>query len=152
MGDELANLPAGLHVPAAQSRSRHFNKVDIITPAMHAILNQIIHCPYQAGVRRLFLEGKTMELAALKLDQLKLCCPGKVSALKSDNLDRITQVRSILADNFQAPRICPCFPGGWACPGLNCSRLLRRLMTQHRQDMSATCAWKLEGSYWKAER
>lgn len=101
----IASLPAGIRSAAEQENHRFLSWKDAVTPAMQSVLAQIVHCPYKGMVRRLFLEGKTMELAALKLEQLKIrdsSRPG-LPALRPEDLDRAEAARTILADNFQAP-------------------------------------------------
>ena len=43
----------------------------ILTPSMRVILQQLFACPYQGAARRIFIEGKAMELIACKLDQIR---------------------------------------------------------------------------------
>ncbi len=105
MKHDMEKIPPGLRFPAQQGYGRHFNAVDIITPSMQSALNQIIHCPHQGTVRRLFLEGKVMELTALKLEQLTwgTHCKSMDPSLKSDDLDRVKEAMIILSKNFQDP-------------------------------------------------
>jgi AraC family transcriptional regulator, transcriptional activator of the genes for pyochelin and ferripyochelin receptors len=42
------------------------------TPAMQAIVNQILTCPFDGVVRRFYLEAKVLELIALRLQQLEV--------------------------------------------------------------------------------
>ncbi|WP_321413703.1 helix-turn-helix transcriptional regulator [uncultured Desulfobacter sp.] len=43
-----------------------------MAPEMQRAMNQIISCPYLGKTRALFLEGKAMELLALKLEQMRI--------------------------------------------------------------------------------
>ena len=44
---------------------------DRILPRMHLALNQILACPYTGKTRALFMESKTLELMAYKLEQIR---------------------------------------------------------------------------------
>ena len=74
------------------------------TPAMMLALHQILHCPYRGLTKQFYLEGKTLELIALKLNQLseQLDLPAD-SILKIDDVDRIYLARDILICNLDNP-------------------------------------------------
>ncbi|MEX0271504.1 helix-turn-helix transcriptional regulator [Leptolyngbyaceae cyanobacterium UHCC 1019] len=76
-----------------------------ITPSMQVTLQQILQCPYQGGFKRLYLEGKVLELMALQLMQVieqpvAACSYG---ALRSRDVDCIHQAREILIQNLDNP-------------------------------------------------
>ena len=73
------------------SKKLSSNAVDMITPSMHTVLNQIIHCPFSGTVRQLFLEGKVMELMAYKLELLaaKKVKRDESIFIKPDDVDRV---------------------------------------------------------------
>lgn len=74
------------------------------TPAMMLALHQILHCPYQGLTKRFYLESKTLELIALKLNQLSEQLDLRAaSTLKSDDIDRIYLARDILIRNLENP-------------------------------------------------
>lgn len=80
-----------------------------ITPKMQQVLHQILDCPYQRLNRRVYLEGKALELMTLRSQQIieqlvhsshpKTCRP----ILQPDDLDCIHQAREILLNNLQHP-------------------------------------------------
>ncbi|MEM6500597.1 MAG: AraC family transcriptional regulator [Cyanobacteria bacterium P01_C01_bin.89] len=76
-----------------------------ITPTMAIALRQIIHCPYRGLTRRLYLEGKALELMALQLDSLgeKVPTLPSSSSLKPDDVARIYLARDILIRNLDTP-------------------------------------------------
>ena len=92
-------LPGGLFDPA-QGVSR---LVDEITPAMRKSIYQVLQCPFQGTTRNLFMEGKTLELLALKLEQLqspknrRLDAPG----LRRGDLERVRHAASLLAGDLE---------------------------------------------------
>ncbi|MGD1854371.1 MAG: helix-turn-helix transcriptional regulator [Leptolyngbyaceae cyanobacterium] len=75
------------------------------TPSMLAAVQQILTCPYQENVRQLYLESKTLELLALKLEQMRqpeVAEDHKIT-LKSDNIYRLYQARHILLTDIEHP-------------------------------------------------
>jgi len=70
----------------------------IITSAMRVTLQQILQCPYQGTFKRLYLEGKVLELIALQLTQIvEQDSPLRaVSSLSNRDLDCIHQAKDIL--------------------------------------------------------
>ena len=55
---------------AGNGREFIFQK-NVSSPPMQQILHQIIQCRYHGRIRRLFLEGKALELLALKLEMIR---------------------------------------------------------------------------------
>ncbi|MEH2047298.1 helix-turn-helix transcriptional regulator [Nostoc sp.] len=76
-----------------------------MTPAMQLAVRQIIHCPYQGMMRRVYLEAKTLELIALQFSQIVESNKPKHQSinLKRDECDRIYQAREILINNLCNP-------------------------------------------------
>ncbi|MEM8611828.1 MAG: AraC family transcriptional regulator [Cyanobacteria bacterium P01_H01_bin.105] len=75
------------------------------TPSMLAAVQQILTCPYQGNVRQLYLESKTLELLALKLEQMRqpeVADDHKIT-LKSDDIHRLYQARHILLTDIEHP-------------------------------------------------
>ncbi|MEM7062455.1 MAG: AraC family transcriptional regulator [Cyanobacteria bacterium P01_B01_bin.77] len=79
--------------------------IDWTTPSMLSAVQQILTCPYQGKVRQLYLESKTIELIALKLEQMKqpeVEDDNKIT-LKSDDVHRLYQARQILLTDIEHP-------------------------------------------------
>lgn len=77
----------------------------IPTAAMQMILQQILHCPYQGCIKRMYLESKVWELIALQLDivlQPQLTSD-RSWELHTDDIDRIHHAREILAQHLDNP-------------------------------------------------
>lgn len=75
-----------------------------MTSAMNLAVRQIMHCPYQGMMRRVYLEAKTLELIALQFNQLvETDQPTEYANLKRDECDRIYQARDILINNLHNP-------------------------------------------------
>jgi AraC-like DNA-binding protein len=88
-----------------QSDGSCFDDVNQITPAMKAALEQIFYCPFQGKTKQIYLEGKCLELIALKLEQLKEMDKrtGLSCSLKPDDIDRIHLAKTILTTNLNNP-------------------------------------------------
>lgn len=107
MEDDLHKIPLKLQRPLEDKENicDPFNLTDIITPSMRMVLEQIIHCPYEGAVRRIFLEAKAMELIASKLDRLNPAIHEQEnnSYLKAGDIDRIHFAGELLSKNLQTP-------------------------------------------------
>lgn len=79
--------------------------INVITPAMRLVLEQIWRCPFQGQTRRIFLEGKCLELIALKLEQLSTELPQTKHPrpLSADDRDRIYAAQKILIEQLDDP-------------------------------------------------
>lgn len=80
-------------------------EVNAITPAMRVALEQIFHCPFHGKTQEIYLEGKCLELIALKLEQLKerVNKTERSCALKPDDIERIHFAKDILTENLEHP-------------------------------------------------
>lgn len=86
------------------SGQQPYNQIDAITPAMQAVLEQVLRCPFQGLTKQIYLEGKCWELIALKLDQLTTeSSPLTQKQLNSDDIDRIHKAKEVLTCNWQTP-------------------------------------------------
>ncbi len=75
-----------------------------ITPQMHFALQQILDCPHQGMMQRMYLESKVIELLSLQLTQF-VQSGGRQQAnrLKPTDIERIYQAREILIQNHVNP-------------------------------------------------
>lgn len=105
ISDALKELPAEIRRYLGDCDGRWFSEVNMITPAMRSPLEQIFHCPFQGRTKQMYLEGKCLELIALKLEQLKDIDKrtGTSCSLKPDDIDRIHHARAILTANLDNP-------------------------------------------------
>jgi hypothetical protein len=70
-----------------------------ITSAMQIALQQIINCPYQGKIPRMYLESKVWELMALQLAQMSEDSnKPQEDLLKLSDRDRLDEARNILRD------------------------------------------------------
>ena len=75
----------------------------VLTPAMRDTLQAMLHCPYRGLVKRLFLEGKLLELIALQLDQTDQTSRRQPTSLRGADVDKLRLVREWLDSNFLQP-------------------------------------------------
>lgn len=76
-----------------------------ITPNIRIILNQVINCQYKDCVKRLYFEGKILELIAVYLDEVifgKKTKGDQIKLSKAD-LDALYQARGVLDENITTP-------------------------------------------------
>lgn len=72
------------------------------SPAMGRVLEQILHCGFQGRVRRLFLEGKVLELVALKLDMVS-GTPGPPEGMTDQDMHGVLAARDLLLKDLRNP-------------------------------------------------
>lgn len=98
-------IPAELqHMFKAPDRL-YYHRCGTITLAMQLALRQLLHCPYHGITKRMYLQGKVMELLAMMVEQELELQQGKSQSvpLKLDEVDRIHQARTILLQRLDNP-------------------------------------------------
>ena len=96
-----------------QSNQKYYTRVGTTSPAMQRVLSQIIRCPYTNIPKRMYLEAKALEVAALVLEHETEVQQGKrydlgvatrtLDDLKPDYVARIYRAREILLKNLHQP-------------------------------------------------
>ena len=102
---QLEQLPIELAAVLQATDERNYWSDGKTTPAMQAIIQQILTCPYQRIVLKIYLEAKAMELLALRLAEVMghSTNPRVTSKLRPDQIERIHQAKEILLDNLDNP-------------------------------------------------
>ena len=74
-----------------------------MNPGMEQAVGQMLNCPYHGVTRKFFLQGKAMELMALKLSQLSNASAGapKKPMVKSGDMDRVLLAAEHLRSNLE---------------------------------------------------
>ncbi|MEM6453107.1 MAG: AraC family transcriptional regulator [Cyanobacteria bacterium P01_D01_bin.105] len=103
--DTLKDLPSDVRRRLDNGYDNWLSEINTITPAMRSPLEQILNCPFQGKIKQIYLEGKCLELVALKLEQLKDIDrrTGLTCSLKPDDVDRIHHAKAILIDSLDNP-------------------------------------------------
>ncbi|GAA0551750.1 helix-turn-helix transcriptional regulator [Chitinophaga japonensis] len=78
-----------------------------ITHSMLRVLDEIRHCQFQGGIKKLFLQSKVLELLALQCEQYERSAPGgrlqAVTPLSATDRDKIYHARELLLGAVQQP-------------------------------------------------
>jgi AraC family transcriptional regulator, transcriptional activator of the genes for pyochelin and ferripyochelin receptors len=102
--NDIEQLPLELRQMLTGEGNDYQHEGDL-TPAMRLALEQILNCPFQGVLKRLYLEAKCLELITLKLDNLSQ--KNKTSATRArlnlDDTDRIYWAKDILLTNIAQP-------------------------------------------------
>ncbi len=78
--------------------------VSRMTPEMRRIIEQVDACPFRGSLKRLYLEGKILELLAHRLAQLSEAAPPTLVPRRSLRLQgRLEEARSILRQRMKCP-------------------------------------------------
>ncbi|BBO82351.1 AraC family transcriptional regulator [Desulfosarcina ovata subsp. sediminis] len=107
MEEDMDTIPFDLKamINADKDVYEPYHTTDLITPSMRIIVEQIFRCPYEGITRRIFIEGKAMELIACKLDQIKSA--GQASrnnlSLCISDIERIHFAEELLTSNLSSP-------------------------------------------------
>ena len=87
------------------SKMKHYIKHEKMTPLMHIAAMQIISCPYQGVIRRMYIESKVLELISLKLLQMTSLEKGfdNLPVTQAGDIERIRKAREILICKMDNP-------------------------------------------------
>jgi AraC family transcriptional regulator, transcriptional activator of the genes for pyochelin and ferripyochelin receptors len=76
-----------------------------ITPEILATIESVLSCPHTGPTHRLFLESRTLELIAYRLQQIegRSHTPPDVGGITLADIEKIHQAASLLAEDMQNP-------------------------------------------------
>lgn len=74
-----------------------------LSPILQSLARQIIHCPLQGSIRRIFLEGKAMEILAHELGDIYGAPPRVDVNSNPSDIERLQKARYILETEFVDP-------------------------------------------------
>lgn len=105
ISNSAEGLPENLQHLIRPCDRLYYNRYGISTPTMQRILQQILLCPYRGVVKRMYLDGKVMELMALILEQELEIQQDKIYVcnLNSEELERIHYARYLLLQQLRQP-------------------------------------------------
>jgi AraC-like DNA-binding protein len=88
------DLTARFHQPLGQT-----------TTAMRQILHQVLQCPYQGTMQKMYLESKALELLTLQFTHWleDSQTPQRAPRLRHEDIERLHQAREILIQNIDNP-------------------------------------------------
>ncbi|MBF2009053.1 MAG: helix-turn-helix transcriptional regulator [Chlorogloeopsis fritschii C42_A2020_084] len=105
MGKEKKQLPQELTHLVRKPHQEYYSRSGTTTPAMQVALQQILNCPYQGMMKRMYLESKVLELMVLLIEEDVSARHGKndTFSLKPDDVERIHYAKEILLRNLDNP-------------------------------------------------
>ncbi|MGD1842353.1 MAG: helix-turn-helix transcriptional regulator [Thermonemataceae bacterium] len=74
-----------------------------ITPAMHLLIQEIIHCDRVGVFKKIFLESKVIELLLLQLEQIQHYEKASVPKLKKVDIEKMHAAKEIILHNLRTP-------------------------------------------------
>ncbi|MGJ5632817.1 helix-turn-helix transcriptional regulator [Nostoc sp. CALU 1950] len=104
-GDSEGELPKELQHLIRPYDQLKYHRCGAATLPMQRVAQQILHCPYRGIAKRMYLEGKVLELMGMLLGQEIEICDGKsnIEPLQPDVVDRIHNAREILMQRLDNP-------------------------------------------------
>ncbi|MEM9219707.1 MAG: AraC family transcriptional regulator [Cyanobacteria bacterium P01_F01_bin.150] len=99
------DLPEHLQHLIRHPNELNYDREGEIQPSMANVLQQILLCPHQGMIKRMYLESKVIELMALVLDHEALIQKGteEKAQLKPDQVERIHYAKEILLQDLNDP-------------------------------------------------
>jgi AraC family transcriptional regulator, transcriptional activator of the genes for pyochelin and ferripyochelin receptors len=103
--EQLGQLPADFQNLANSPHQPLLFQFGTLTPAIRGALQQILTCPYQGFVKRLYLESKTLELLSLQFQQAieQVKASPQSRSLSSGDVERIHAAKDILSCRLNNP-------------------------------------------------
>jgi AraC-like DNA-binding protein len=98
-------LPLALQPWIRPPERELYNRLGTATPAMQMAAKQIVQCPYQGLAKRMYLEGKVLELIGMLIAQeIEIGGGDRKSSLhKPDLVERIHYAKNILLQRLNDP-------------------------------------------------
>lgn len=74
-------------------------------PNVNTVINQILNCPYQGAMSRIYLEGKTLELLTYSLSRFfePECVWKRSSSFSDDEVRQIHRAKELIGQDLQNP-------------------------------------------------
>jgi AraC-like DNA-binding protein len=103
--DDAGQLPEVFQHLIRPLEKQNYARVGKLNPAIEQVLWEILRCPFQGWHKRLFLEGKALELASLVLEQEQAIHgrPSVAKRMQAETRDRLYYAREILLQNLHQP-------------------------------------------------
>ena len=104
LDEQYDRIPIALRNIMNGAEEQHFYQTSVMPTAGNMAVQQIINCPYRSTLKRLFLEGKALELISCSLAQV--VTPGdnqKNAQLQPNDMESAMEARNILISNLENP-------------------------------------------------
>jgi AraC-like DNA-binding protein len=105
LGNNTGEVPRELTHLIRNLDEVYYSSTGNITDLMQVVIQQILHCPYQGMIKRIFLESKVFELMSLLVEADVTEREGKkdIPKLKNDDIQRIHYAKEILSQRLENP-------------------------------------------------
>ena len=105
VGDASEELPRVFKHLIRPNERPCYKRAGETSPIMNALLQQILRCSYQGLTKRMYIEGKVLELLALLMEEEADIHEGnaQASVLDLDCRDRVHYAQEILLKNLTSP-------------------------------------------------
>jgi AraC-like DNA-binding protein len=105
MADLAGRVPHTLRDIADGAENKRIHHIAKTSSHTKGILYQILNCPYQGGLKRLYLEGKALELIAGSMAQFmpRQNESKKKFTLRPTDVERIHHAQTLIAQDFVEP-------------------------------------------------
>ena len=102
---DLEQIPIYLRQAVIGDRLQFYYQQEKITRQMQRVLRQILQCPHQGLMKRMYLESKAVELIMLHFQQYQEQEVRDRSSIQrnASDVDRIYQAKEILLNNLENP-------------------------------------------------
>ena len=104
LDEQYDQIPIALQNIVNGAEEQDFYQTSIMTSPGNMAIQQIIDCPYRSTLKRLFLEGKALELISCSLAQV--VTPGDIqknAELQPNDMESAVEARNILISNLENP-------------------------------------------------
>lgn len=96
------SLPLRQTLLSSSSSPRHAAR-KTISPSLEFLVRQALQCPYRGVTRRLFMEGKALEIFACELEEFSGCSRKEPTSRDIREVERLHHARHILEEEFAEP-------------------------------------------------
>ena len=105
LDEQHDRIPIALRSIVNGAEEQHFYQASIMSPACNIAIQQIINCPYRSSLKRLFLEGKALELISHSLARVVTSGDAfqKNTELQPNDMEGAMEARNILISNLENP-------------------------------------------------
>ncbi|MGB6298750.1 MAG: AraC family transcriptional regulator [Rivularia sp. (in: cyanobacteria)] len=110
LSDYNQNTPSQLNQLLEGKDEKFYFHSSKTTPQMQVCLHQILNCPYQGATRKIYLEGKALELIAMRLQEVLYehnSQHDSSECIRANDIERIYHAKEVLRAQFQNPPSLP---------------------------------------------
>jgi AraC-like DNA-binding protein len=98
-------IPTDLRDIVGGDDEKYFCRTSTTIPSIDSAVRQILDCPYQGALKRLFLESKALELITYSMARLASSkrALNKSGSLRPRDVERVHHARELVSRNFRNP-------------------------------------------------